>query len=66
MPCCDLRYEPSFVRSEAHKEYRHNSPVAELLCEAMQLLTKMQADKYSPALTQWWAEHQERDQKGKP
>ena len=55
MPCHDSRDEPSNVRAEALREYRHNSPVAELLCEAMKELESQKLLRTcSPALLQWW------------
>lgn len=61
MPCYDSRNETSNVRAEAALEWRHNSPVAELLCEAMQLIGYQKMEFASPALVKWWQEHQVRD-----
>lgn len=78
MPC----YDPcdSYRQGEAdgsvdteqrlRAEFRHNSDVAQLLCEAMQLLKAdydaCDSSSYSdisPELRQWWVEHQQRDAK---
>ena len=61
MPCYDSRTDSSYVREEALREFRHNSPVAELLCEALTLLHAGRSGDCSPALHQWWVEHQARD-----
>lgn len=48
----------------ARAEFRHNSDVAQLLCEACKLLDDEDCLTYvSPELKQWWAEHQQRDAK---
>lgn len=59
MPCYDSRNEPTYILKEAKKEWRHNSDVAGLLCEAMVHLRYI--EDLSPELKQWWAEHQARD-----
>ena len=62
MPCYDPRNEPGYVLAEGKREWVHNSPVAQMLCEAMHLL-----EKHSPGvpvsddLAQWWIAHQARD-----
>lgn len=67
MPCYDSRSSPDYVRQESFEEFRHNSPVAEMLCEVM---TKITASKdynallianLSPDVLIWWEEHQKRD-----
>jgi len=66
MPCYDERDEPSFVRAEAQREWRHNSPVAELLCWSLVHMSEREQHRLlqmNPALAQWWAEHQERDKR---
>ena len=62
MPCYDDRNSPSNVYADAKREFTHNSPVAEYLCEALKLLTKhgLQSE-VSPGLAQWWIDHQARD-----
>jgi hypothetical protein len=62
MPCYDGRDRPEEVRKEALAEFRHNSPVAEMLCG---LITVLQAEKRTipdiPGLAAWWIEHRRRD-----
>ena len=62
MPSYDSRNDPSAVRAEALREFRHNSPVAEFLCEAMTRLESHQlAGTCSPELRAWWSAHKNRD-----
>lgn len=62
MPCYDPDSRPDAVRAEVLKEIRHNSDVAELLCEACRMLADDNRMRLmSPALQVWWKEHQERD-----
>ena len=62
MPCYDSRNDSSHVRERALAEFRHNSPVAMYLCDAMKLLTAHGLNgAVSPGLAQWWEEHQEHD-----
>lgn len=64
MPCYDHRNEPEYVRKEAREEFRHNSDVAELLCEAMKIIKAGGlAGQCSPALGTWSLEHDLRDRK---
>lgn len=58
MPCYDSRTSPEYIA----EDYRHNSPVAEMLC-AMTQMALMGAFKieHIPGLKEWWAEHQARD-----
>jgi hypothetical protein len=61
MPC----YEPSdaeYARDRARLEFRHNSEVAQMLCDLMkQLLSGKGEIDVSPQLAQWWNEHEQRD-----
>lgn len=60
MPCYDGRSLPS--RAEAEREWRHNNPVASLLCEAMKIITEQGVEwRTSPELKLWWHEHKIRD-----
>jgi hypothetical protein len=62
MPCYDSRDEPENVRKEALAEFTHNSPVAALLCEAVQIIKAAGlAPKCSNELLQWDADHTIRD-----
>lgn len=66
MPCYDSRNEPDYVRSEALKEFNHNSPVAELLCWALTNMSQPYRQGFlrnNPKLGHWWRDHQERDKK---
>lgn len=61
MPCYDSRDSSTYAVEEARKTFRHNSDVADMLCN----LLKKQTPEYIatlPVATQvWWKEHQERD-----
>lgn len=62
MPCYDERSEPRYVRAEAEREWVHNSPVAELLCEAMKVIEVQRVrPMLSLKLEKWWKDHQKRD-----
>lgn len=62
MPCYDPDSRPDAVRADVLKEARHNSDVAQLLCEACQVLDgEGRMGIVSPELLQWWTEHQNRD-----
>ncbi len=62
MPCYDSRDSSENARAEAMREFRHNSPVAEMLCEVMRRISlKGMLYECSPAVVQWWEEHQRRD-----
>lgn len=68
MPCYDERNSPSYVREEtrqaALEEYRHNSPVAELLCwtlKSMEQETRVKFLAHNKDLATWWGEHRTRD-----
>lgn len=58
MPCYDSRSDPSYVRYEARKEFRHNSDVAEMLCRLCKVVDPLLLDHETH---QWWVEHQTRD-----
>lgn len=68
MPCYDGRDSVSYARNEARsearaeafREFRHNSPVAEMLCEAMQII-EANGLPVSVNLANWWVEHKIRD-----
>lgn len=73
MPCYDPQNTYSQGKADGaadterrlRAEFRHNSDVAQMLCEVMRYLE----DQYlidnnqhlSPELRAWWREHQERD-----
>jgi hypothetical protein len=62
MPCYDSRNEPENVRREAREEWMHNSPVAEMLCEAMSIIQDNLSVSYmTPRLHAWWTAHRQRD-----
>lgn len=68
MPCFDPRDDdPAGVAvEEAREEWNHNSPVAELLCYVMTVVTTMGAFlqddiEDNPELSLWWDDHQSRD-----
>lgn len=63
MPCYDPRSEPSYVLAEAEKRWRHNSPIAELLCKTLKRIPEDQIKFLSADVQQWWVEHQERDKR---
>lgn len=55
---------PDAVRAECMKEFRHNSPVAGMLCSVLRLLNDvgMVTQPYvSRDVLEWWREHKERD-----
>lgn len=70
MPCHEPLDGPSY---EFQAEFRHNSDVAALLCEAMKLIENHKEwdnsiksyyrliQKCSPELLVWWEEHKLRD-----
>lgn len=61
MPCYDERNEPDHVRDEAFREFRHNSPVADMLCSVLRTMTPFQISQLRADVREWWAEHQRRD-----
>lgn len=61
MPCYDSRNEPDNVRAEALREFTHNSPVAEMLCDLMRQADDGYVIDFSPELLAWWEEHKARD-----
>lgn len=71
MPCYDGRENERQVlvndvdRERLRKEWRHNSPVAELLCYLLKNSPAARNEhcQNNPKLAKWWAEHQERDRR---
>lgn len=60
MPCYDDRNSVDYQR----KEWLHNSPVAQMLCEVCTLLEmKGEIAGLSAETKQWWEDHQLRDMK---
>lgn len=59
MPCYDERGSGR-VHTVTPREYRHNSPVASMLCYILRRHPELATTK---ELRQWWREHQERDRK---
>jgi hypothetical protein len=70
MPCYDERNSASSQVEASRKEWLHNSPIAELLCELMTKLAQQprlypESALYPKGskLWYWWQDHQERDRK---
>lgn len=66
MPCYDPPRESlNTMRIKWEEEFRHNSDVAALLCEAMQCIKSIGiGDSHlSFELRQWWEEHKIRDKR---
>lgn len=69
MPCYEPRRDNhAEVRAECAREFRHNSDVAQMLCEVMRHLQRVTGRhmpsmlaELSPELQQWWYEHKQRD-----
>ena len=61
MPCYDIRNSREYIVDEARIEYRHDSDVAELLCDLMKQIADGKITYLSPELLTWWDEHQRRD-----
>lgn len=68
MPCYEPRESPAAIRAECAETYRHNSPVAEMLCEVIRYIERVTGPhaqialrEFSPELQQWWHEHKARD-----
>lgn len=66
MPCYDPRdNDPSEIRQEARKqlaiEFRHNSPVAEMLCHILTHIHPAEIATMPEEIQVWWKEHQARD-----
>jgi hypothetical protein len=62
MPCYDDRRGDPVEEARMAFNARHNSPLAELLCEAMKIIAEAGAgSKCSTALYNWWEEHKKRD-----
>ena len=61
MPCYDDRNSPSEVRAETQKDFRHNSPVAEMLCFVLTNIDKADIATMPEEIQVWWKEHQIRD-----
>lgn len=59
MPCYDSRNEPSYLLREAKRDFRHNSDVAQMLCDILKY--KPELIDYTPEIQRWWKEHKERD-----
>lgn len=62
MPCYDERGSgrTEYVRVTP-KEYRHNSPVAQMLCTILKRHPELA--RINNDIRQWWKEHKERDKK---
>lgn len=77
MPCYDPPRERPVTATEiaravdeARVKFRHNSDVAQMLCEVMRYIERVTGShasialkEFSPELQQWWVEHQRRDAK---
>lgn len=73
MPCYDPPHGATAVEvqqavNNARLEFRHNSEVAQMLCEVLQHIERVTGphmptalEEFSPELQQWWAEHKQRD-----
>jgi hypothetical protein len=63
MPCYDERGSGGIREVRVTpKEYRHNSPVAEMLCGLCRQLEKRDMmELLGPKTRKWWAEHKRRD-----
>ena len=66
MPCYDPRdNDPAAIRSEAIArfavEFRHNSPVAEMLCHILSHIHPAEIATMTEEIQVWWKEHQARD-----
>ena len=61
MPCYDPRDDADNVRAAALKEFRHNSPVAEMLCSVLKQIHPSNIQKLPVNVQVWWNEHQARD-----
>lgn len=61
MPCYDSRDSADAVRASARAGFRHNSDVAEMLCDLMKRLDPTQIAALPLATQLWWVEHQKRD-----
>lgn len=63
MPCYDDRDEPAYVLAEARKEWMHNSPVAEMLCDLMKQVAASGKVNLTADVLAWWREHEARDKR---
>lgn len=66
MPCHTYVPEEELEqeRREAYmQEFRHNSPVAEMLCGVLSSMTSAQISALDKKTRKWWAEHKRRDAK---
>ena len=63
MPCYDGGYGDSLKEEKLLKEFEHNSPVAEILCDVCLQMTDAGLDpgNVSEKLRVWWEEHKKRD-----
>lgn len=63
MPC--YQPEPTYEeqKDSFYKEFKHNSELAEMLCELMARIEKVEGHEshVSPRILEWWEEHKERD-----
>lgn len=61
MPCYDPRDSEEGRIDNARKAFRHNSDIAEMLCDLMKRLDPADVAQLPLATQQWWVEHQQRD-----
>lgn len=65
MPCYDPGPTEEETRLVYYKEFEHNSELAEMLCELMRRIEKVDGHEghVSQEILAWWRDHQERDRK---
>lgn len=62
MPCYDPEDRPSRILERAKAQCRHNSDVAQILCEVMtKVMARGNLPEFSDDAMKWWQEHTERD-----
>lgn len=61
MPCYDSRDSEKAVIANARHDFRHNSDVAEILCDLLKRLDPTQIAALPLDTQQLWIEHQKRD-----
>lgn len=63
MPCHTPEPTEEEERAYHYKDFKHNSELAEMLCELMARIEKVEGFEthVSPKILEWWEEHKERD-----
>lgn len=61
MPCYDSRDTSDSILSSARHDFRHNSDVAEMLCDLLKNFSLTQISELPVSTKLWWIEHQKRD-----